>query len=102
LKEYQKVKEVALPFLDRPEKHEFYAILGQSYQKLGELADAISHYKKYLAYYGTSIQTLNSVGECYYQLGNKEEALTAWEKSLELNPKQEKLRKLVESLKGKK
>lgn len=102
LKDYQKVKEIALPFLDRPEKHEFYAILGQSCQVLGELSDAISHYKNYLAYYGANIQILNSVGDCYYQLGNKEEALTAWEKSLELNPKQEKLRKLVESLRGKK
>lgn len=102
LKDYQKVKEIALPFLDRPEKHEFYAILGQSCQVLGELSDAISHYKNYLAYYGTNIQILNSVGDCYYQLGNKEEALTAWEKSLELKPKQEKLRKLVESLRGKK
>lgn len=102
LKDYQKVKEIALPFLDRPEKHEFYAILGQSCQVLGELADAISHYKNYLAYYGTNIQILNSVGDCYYQLGNKEEALTAWEKSLELNPNQENLRKLVNSIKGKK
>jgi len=102
LKEYQNVKEIAQSFLDRPEKHEFYAILGQSCQALGELAEAISHYKSYLAYYGANIQILNSVGDCYYQLGNTEEALTAWEKSLELNPKQDNLRKLVESIKEKK
>lgn len=102
LKDYQKVKEIARPFLDRPEKHEFYAILGQSSQALGELAEAISHYKNYLAYYGTNIQILNSIGDCYYRLGNKEEALTAWEKSLELNPDQERLKKQVESLKEKK
>ncbi len=102
LKEYQTVKEIAQSFLDKPEKHEFYGILGQSCQALGELADAISHYKNYLAYYGTNIQILNSAGDCYYQLGNTEEALTAWEKSLELNPKQDNLRKLVESIKEKK
>jgi len=102
LKEYKNLKDIALPFLDRPEKHEFYALLGQSCQKLGELAEAIVYYKSYLAYYGTHIQILNSVGECYNQLGNKEEALAAWEKSLELDPKQEKLRELVKSLKEKK
>ena len=102
LKEYKNLKDIALPFLDRPEKHEFYALLGQSCQKLSEWAEAIIYYKSYLAYYGTHIQILNSVGECYNQLGNKEEALAAWEKSLELDPKQERLRKLVESIKGKK
>ncbi|MDH5385794.1 MAG: GWxTD domain-containing protein [Candidatus Aminicenantes bacterium] len=102
LKDYQKVKEIAQSFLDRPERHEFYAILGQSCQMLGELAEAISYYKSYLAYFGTHIQILNSVGDCYYQLGDKEEALTAWERSLELNPNQENLRNLVNSIKQKK
>jgi GWxTD domain-containing protein len=101
LKEYQKVKEIAQPFLDRPERHQFYAILGQSCQALSELAEAISYYKSYLTYFGTHIQILNSVGDCYLQLGNKEEALTAWTRSLELDPKQDKLREKVESLKDK-
>ena len=91
-----------LPFLDRPEKHEFYAILGQACQKLSEWAEAIIYYKSYLAYYGTNIQILNSMGECFYQLGDTEEALTAWERSLELEPKQEQLRKRVESIREKK
>lgn len=98
LKEYLNLKEIALPFLNRPEKHEFYSLLGQSCQNLGELAEAIVHYKNYLAYYGTNIQILNSVGDCYYQLGDKKEALNVWEKSLELDPKQEGLKERVESL----
>lgn len=98
LKEYQNLKDIALPFLNRPEEHEFYALLGQSFQNLGELAEAIVHYKSYLAYYGTNIQILNSVGDCYYQLGDKKEALNVWEKSLELDPKQERLKERVESL----
>jgi GWxTD domain-containing protein len=101
LKEYKNLKDIALPFLDRLEKHEFYALLGQSCQNLGEFSEAIVYYKSYLAYYGTHIQILNSVGECYYQLGDKQEALNAWEKSLELDPRQERLRKLVESIKEK-
>jgi tetratricopeptide (TPR) repeat protein len=42
---------------------------------------------------------LNSLGECYFKLGNNEQALRAWEKSLEINPKQEKIKKLIEQLK---
>jgi tetratricopeptide (TPR) repeat protein len=76
-------------------------ILGQSCQNLGEFGQAISYYKDYLSYYGTNLQVLNSIGECYYRVGNKEEALIAWEKSLELNPKQEKLKNLVRSIKEK-
>lgn len=101
-KEYPRVKEVAAPFLQSQEKYEFLSILGQSSQALGELAEAISFYKEYLSHYGTNILILNSIGECYYQLGNPEEALIAWEKSLEMNPKQENIKKMVDSIKKKK
>jgi GWxTD domain-containing protein len=99
VEEYKNVKDIALPFLDRPEKHQFYSLLGQACQKLGEWEEAIIHYRSYLAYFGTNIQILNSVGECYNRLGNTGEALAAWEKSLELDPKQEELRRRVESIK---
>ncbi|MEW6455566.1 MAG: GWxTD domain-containing protein [Acidobacteriota bacterium] len=101
-KEYQRVKEIALPFLKNQEKYEFLSLLGRSCQALGELEEAISYYKEYLSHFGTNIPILNSIGECYYKLGRKEEALVAWEKSLEINPKQEDIKKIVESLKGKK
>jgi len=101
-KEYQKVKEAASPFLQGQEKYEFLATVGQSSQALGQLAEAISYYKEYLSHYGTNIQILNSIGECYYQLGDPQEALVAWEKSLELNPKQEKIKRMVDSIKEKK
>lgn len=100
-KEYQRVKQIAIPFLQDENKHKFLVILGQSCQALGELQQAVSYYKDYLSHYGTNLQVLNSIGECYYRLGNKEEALIAWEKSLEINPEQEKLKKIIESLKRK-
>jgi len=101
-KEYQRVKQIALPFLKDQEKYEFLGILGQTCQAMGEFEDAISYYKDYLSHYGTNLNVLNSIGECYYKLGNKEEALIAWEKSLEINSKQEKLKKIVQSIKDKK
>jgi hypothetical protein len=101
-KEYQRIKQIALPFLKDQRKYAFLQIVGQSCQALGELNEAISHYKDYLSHFGTNIIILNSIGKCYYQLGNTKEALIAWEKSLELNPGQEELIKLVKSLKEKK
>ncbi|MBN2409418.1 MAG: tetratricopeptide repeat protein, partial [Candidatus Aminicenantes bacterium] len=41
------------------------------------------------------------IGECYAQLGNPEEARIAWEKSLEISPNQEEIRKKLEELKEK-
>jgi tetratricopeptide (TPR) repeat protein len=39
------------------------------------------------------------LGTCYYQLGNREEALRIWQKSLEISPNQENIKKLADSLK---
>jgi tetratricopeptide (TPR) repeat protein len=100
-KEYQTLKEVAGPFLETEKKFDFLLYLGQASQALGELPEAIARYKEYLAHYGANISVLNSVGDCYYQLGNWEEARIAWQRSLEISPKQEELKKKLASLKEK-
>jgi len=101
-KEYQKIKEVAGPFLQTEKQFDFLIYLGQASQALGELAEAIARYKEYLAHFGANISVLNAVGDCYYQLGNWEEARIAWQKSLEISPKQEEVKKKLDSLKEKK
>ncbi len=101
-KDYRAVKEIGIPFLKDQEKYEFLGILGQTSQLLGEFQEAISYYKESLSHFGTNVNILNSIGDCYYRLGNNKEALTAWEKSLEISPNQEKIKKMVESIKGKK
>jgi GWxTD domain-containing protein len=101
-KDYQGVKSVALPFYQNQGKNEFLGLLGRSCQALREYEEATSYYKAYLSQFGANINILNYIGECYYRLGNIEEALIAWEKSLELNPKQENIKKLVDSFKQKK
>ena len=45
------------------------------------------------------IEVLNSLGECYFKIDDKEQALRACEKSLEINPKQENIKKMIEKLK---
>jgi len=98
-KEFLKAREIASPFLKEQEKHEFLLVLGQASQALGEYGEAAAYYKDFLSRFGTNIQVLNAVGECYYRLNDMEQALIAWEKSLEINPNQEDLKKKVDSLK---
>jgi tetratricopeptide (TPR) repeat protein len=101
-KEYRKVKEVANPFLQTEKQFDFLLFLGQASQALGELAEAIARYKDYLGHFGANVNVLNAVGDCYFQLGNWEEARLAWQRSLEISPAQEELKKRLESLKEKK
>jgi predicted negative regulator of RcsB-dependent stress response len=51
-----------------------------------------------ITHHGMNIAILNTLGECHYRVGNKEEALTVWSKSLEMNPDQQELKAKVESL----
>lgn len=101
-KEFRKIKEVAGPFLQTEKQFDFLLYLGQASQALGELPDAIARYKEYLAHFGANINVLNSIGDCYDQLGNWEEARIAWQRSLELSPTQEEIKKKLASLKEKK
>jgi GWxTD domain-containing protein len=99
-KEYEKIKEVLIPFLERPiENYSLYIILGRACQELEEYEQAISHYQKFISHEGASFQILNSIGHCFHELGNSEEALRAWEKSLELKPNQPEIKEKIEKIK---
>ena len=102
LKDYRRVKDVLLPWAgEEAPASEVPALLGQACHALGETQEAATYYASYLARFGANIDILNDLGACQYQLGNTAEALKAWSKSLELNPNQEKLKALVDSLKKK-
>lgn len=102
--EYKKIEPILFPFLNQPQPpaYEVFFIMGKVYQNLGELNKAIEVFDKAISHYGLNINLLNSIGECYFQLGNPEEALAAWEKSLEINPNQPQIKKNIEALKEKK
>jgi GWxTD domain-containing protein len=101
-KDYQGVKQTALPFLKDERKYDFLQLAGEASQALGQYAEAIAYFKDYLAHFGTNIPILNAIGECYFQLGNAAEALAAWERSLKLEPNQPALKERVRVLKEKK
>jgi GWxTD domain-containing protein len=98
--DFRQAKEVLFPFLEKAGSNDqFLSTLGAACQALGEYQEAAALYQKYLSHAGTSVPILNSLGECHYHLGNFKEALFAWEKSLEINPRQESIRKRVEEIK---
>jgi GWxTD domain-containing protein len=98
---YEKIEPILLRFFNQsePAPFEMFFILGKAYQNLGELAKAVNTYKETLSLYGLNIYLLNSLGECYFSLDDTDEALAAWEKSLEIDPNQIEIKKKIELLK---
>jgi tetratricopeptide (TPR) repeat protein len=83
-------------------QHAAYNLIGRSCQILGQYPQAIESFQAYLAHFGTNLRILNDLGECHFQLGNHEDALVAWKKSLELDPDQKEIQEKVNTLEGKK
>ncbi len=100
-RKYQEVIAVGGPFVSQEQNYNFLEILGQAAQALNQYEQAINYYKQYLAHFGTNVNILNAIGECYSELGNADEALYAWERSLQLEPNQEKIKAQVKALKEK-
>jgi len=96
--QYRKVKDILAPFREEKEPALVLYFLGKSVHSLGELDEAISDYGDYLSRFGMNLEILNLLGTAHYQKGNAAEALRAWQRSLEINPGQENIRKLVQSL----
>jgi len=100
LGDYPKVREIALPFMNRAaQEPALYYYLGKACQATGAYAEAGAFYRDYLQQFGTNLDILNSLGECYLQSGDRARALQTWEKSLEIDPKQDSIRARVDQMK---
>jgi tetratricopeptide (TPR) repeat protein len=97
---YVNAKEILLPFSKAEEApYHVLFILGKSHQALGEYNQAIEVYNKAVSNFGVGIDLLNSLGECYFNLGIMEDAFDAWKTSLEINPDQPDIKRKIESIK---
>jgi tetratricopeptide (TPR) repeat protein len=102
-KAYEDVKSVLNPFVERTiSDYSLYMVLGEAHQGAGEYERAISCYQNYISHEGASFRVLNSIGDCYFKIGNHREVIRAWEKSLEINPNQPEIKKKIETIKSKK
>jgi GWxTD domain-containing protein len=99
--QYQRVKDILTPFREEKATDLVLYFLGKSVHSLGQLDEAIVIYSDYLSRFGLNLEILNLLGTVHYQNGNSAEALRAWQRSLEVNPGQENIKKLVESLQEK-
>ncbi len=100
--DFKTAKEILLPFAGRPDPPgDLLSLLGRVCHNLGQFAEALTYYTSYLTRFGANIDILNYAGMCYFQTGKKDEAIKAWQKSLELSPNQDKIRGLLDSLKKK-
>jgi GWxTD domain-containing protein len=98
--DFAKAKEILAPLAAGGQgSAEVVAAFGRTRHALGEFAEAAALYREYLERFGANIEIMNLLGTCYFKMGNKEEALKAWEKSLEISPDQPQIRKLVDELK---
>lgn len=103
LRRHQEVLDILTPFVQGTEpQHAAYNLIGRSCQILGQYPQAIESFQAYLVHFGTNLRILNDLGECHFQLGNREDALVAWKKSLELDPNQKEIQEKVNTLEGKK
>ena len=76
--------------------------MGKTYHALGEFNKAIFLFDKAIDRFGVNIFLLNSLGDCYFNLGKLREALAAWGKSLEIMPDQPQIKEKVLSIREKK
>jgi len=98
--DYKEIKNVLSPFAEKSvSDYNLFYLLGRAHQGLGEYEEAVSCYQKLISHEGTSSKVLNSIGECYFKIGNHKEALRAWERSLEINPNQPEIKKNIDKVK---
>ena len=99
--QYQRVKDILSPWRGEKATDLVLYFLGKSAHSLGQLDEAIADYTDYLSRFGLNLELLNLLGTAHYQKGNAAEALRAWKRSLEINPNQENIKKLVQSIEEK-
>ncbi|MBC7362161.1 MAG: GWxTD domain-containing protein [Candidatus Aminicenantes bacterium] len=101
LSEYEKAATLLGNFVnqEKPARYETYYTVGEALFHIGQFEQAINVLDRAVNHYGTNINLLNLIGDCYLGLGKKEEALAVWQKSLEINPEQPELKQKINSVK---
>lgn len=73
----------------------------EEYRKNELWAEAAAEYEKVVSSDAGNVMVYSWLGYCYYKLGNKDKAITAYEKALEIDPDNETVKKSLKILKDK-
>ncbi len=79
-------------------KFEYYLLKGKALMGLSKYSESVNNLLEANKIYNSHLGLLNSLGFCYYKIGNKEEALKVLEASLRLDPTQEEVKKLIKMI----
>ncbi len=77
-------------------RFQYFLLKGKAHMGLSEYSEAVNCFLEGNKIYNSHVGLLNSIGFCYYRIGNREEALKALSSSLRLDPNQEEVKKLIE------
>jgi hypothetical protein len=80
---------------DEVAKFEYLLLKGKAFMGLSRYGEAIKNLVDANKIYNSHLGLLNSLGFCYYKIGNREEALKALNSSLRLDPNQTEVKKLI-------
>jgi tetratricopeptide (TPR) repeat protein len=95
-----KAREILLPLAEATGAgFDLYEALGRASKASGNCGEAVKWFGRALASRGNVAEALNEMGECYLELGDKDLALKAFNRSLEVNPNQPRIKDLVKGIK---
>ncbi|MDH7513021.1 MAG: GWxTD domain-containing protein [Clostridiales bacterium] len=101
-KDFGRAKEILSPFVGERTTDQVLYFLGKSSHALEQYSEAAAFYREYLSRFGLNLEVLNLLGMACYRMGDRNGALEAWRKSLEVSPGQEDIKKLLQSITEKK
>ena len=79
-------------------RYDYFLIRGLATMGKGDHSAAVNDLLAANQIYNSDTVLLNALGTCFLKLGQKEQALNAFQASLKLNDKQEDIQKIVEGL----
>ena len=83
-----------------PNRYEVVAGLGLGYGLQGDCSKSVQYLERAMTIRKPDTAVLNIAGDCYMRMGDRERAIQAFERSLDLNAEQAKVKEVLTSLQG--
>jgi len=79
-------------------RFEYFLFRGRAYMGMGNYNMAIENLLEGNKIYNSDLRLLNSLGFCFYKAGDTKRALEALRSSIKLNPEQEDIKALIQTI----